>query len=385
MLRAAILGSGAIAAVHADAYLYHAGKCEIRAVCDVFPEKAQALIDNKGLKDAVAYKEIDEVLSRDDIDVVSVCLPPGLHADATIKALKNGKHVLCEKPMATSLEECDRMIKAAEESGKLLTVMANFRFKTPFRKVKQLLDEGIAGKVLHATVNSLWWRGANYYDLWWRGTWKSEAGGCVINHAVHHLDVLQWMLGKPKHVTAVITNIAHDNSECEDLAIAILEYPGMLTQVTASLLEHDEEQEMIFQAEKARISVPWKVAAAKPLPNGFPEENVDVIKAIQDRYDSLPNETLDAHTGQIDDLIAAIEGKEKLLVTGQDGRSALELIMAIYKSGVERKTVSLPLDPGDPFYKQETMLEAVPHFNEKKRSVDNFTPTEITLGRDYGR
>ena len=385
MLRAAILGSGAIAAVHADAYLCHSDKCEVLAVCDVFPEKAQGLIEKKGLKNAAAYKEIDDVISRKDIDLVSVCLPPSLHADATVKALKSGKHVLCEKPMATSLEECDRMIKAAEESGKLLTVMANFRFQSPFRRVKQLLDDGIAGKVLHATVNSLWWRGANYYDLWWRGTWKSEAGGCVINHAVHHLDVLQWMLGKPKNVTAVIANFAHDNSECEDIAIAILEYPGMLAQVTASLLDHDEEQEMVFQAEKARISVPWKIAASKPLPNGFPEENTEVLKAVQARYDSFPGLKLEAHAGQIENLIAAINGEEKLYVTGQDGRGALELIMAIYKSGVERKTVSLPLDPNDPFYKQETMLAAVPHFNEKKRSVDNFVPTEITLGRDYGK
>jgi len=385
MLGIALLGSGAIAAVHADAYLCHAKKCEVRAVCDIFPEKAQALIEKKGLKNAAACKEIDEVLSRKDIDAVSVCLPPGLHAEATIKALMAGKHVLCEKPMATSLEECDRMIKASGESGKLLTIMANFRFQTPFRKVKQLLEEGAAGRVLHATINSLWWRGANYYDLWWRGTWKSEAGGCVINHAVHHLDVLLWMLGRPEKVTAVIRNIAHDNSECEDLAIAILEYPGLLTQVTASLLEYGEEQEMIFQAEKARISVPWKIAAARSLPNGFPEENTETIKAIQARYDSIPALTLEAHAGQIGNLIAAINGEEKLFVTGQDGRSALELIMAIYKSGVERKTVSLPLDSSDPFYNQETMLAAVPHFNEKKRSVDNFTPTEITLGRDYGR
>ena len=385
MLGIAILGSGAIAAVHADAYLQHAGKCEIRAVCDVFPEKAEAMIANKGLKNAKAYKELDEALARKDIDIVSVCLPPGLHAETTIKALKSGKHVLCEKPMATSLEECDRMNKAAEESGKLLTVMANFRFQTPFRKVKQILDEGIAGKVLHATVNSLWWRGASYYDLWWRGTWKSEAGGCVINHAVHHLDVLLWMLGKPKSVTSVITNAAHDNSECEDLAIAILEYPGMLAQVTASLVEHGEEQDMIFQGEKARISVPWKLAACKPLPNAFPETNTEVLKAIQERYDSIPALKQEAHTGQTANLIAAVNGEEKLYVTGYDGRAALELIMSIYKSGTERKTVSLPLDPSDPFYKQETMLAKVPHFNEKKKSVENFVPTNITLGRDYGK
>jgi predicted dehydrogenase len=385
MLGVAIFGSGAIGAVHADAYLCHKSRCEVRAVCDVFPEKAQSLIDAKELKNATAYKEMDEVLARKDIDVVSLCLPPGIHAEAAIKALKAGKHVLCEKPMAASLEECDAMIKAAEESGKLLTVMANYRFQTPFRKVKQLLSEGVAGRVLHATVNSLWWRGANYYDLWWRGTWKSETGGCLMNHAVHHLDTLLWMLGRPDRVTAIIANTAHDNSECEDLAVAILEYPGMLAQATASLVAHDEEQEMIFQAEKARLSIPWKTAASKALPNGFPEEDIEVKTMVQSRYDSLPSLVFEAHTGQTENLLKAINGEEELFVTGQDGRAALELIMAIYKSSVEGKSVSLPLEPSDPFYRQETMLKAVPRFHEKKRSVDNFSSAAITLGRDYGK
>ncbi|MDR2143600.1 MAG: Gfo/Idh/MocA family oxidoreductase [Treponema sp.] len=385
MLGTAIFGSGAIGAVHAGAYLRHKTRCEVRAVCDIFPEKARALIEKKELANAAAYKEMDEVLARKDIDVVSVCLPPGAHAEAAIKALKAGKHVLCEKPMAVSLEECDAMIQAAEESGKLLTVMANLRFETSFRRVKRLLDEGIAGRVLHATVNSLWWRGANYYDLWWRGTWKSEAGGCLINHAVHHLDVLLWMLGRPDRVTSVIANTAHDNSECEDLAVAILEYPGMLAQVTASLLSHDEEQEMIFQAEKARLSIPWKTAASKALPNGFPGENTEVKTMVQSRYDSLPSLVFEAHAGQIENLLKAVNGEEELFVTGRDGRAALELIMAIYKSSVERKSVSLPLETSDPFYRQETMLGAVPRFNEKKRSVDNFAAADITLGRNYGK
>ena len=385
MLGVAILGSGAIARTHVGGYLSYAEQCEIRATCDIFPEKAQALIDEKGLKNAVPYKEIDDVLERKDIDLVSICLPPNIHAEVSIKAMKAGKHVLCEKPMSASLEECDRMIKAAEETGKLLSVVANNRFVTPLRKLKLLIDEGIAGKVLHATVNSLWWRAANYYDLWWRGTWKSETGGCVINHAVHHVDLLLWMLGRPQRVTSVIANVAHDNSECEDLGIAILEYPGLLAQMTASLVAHGQEQEMVFQAEKAKLSAPWNLVSSKPLPNGFPDNDEETLKAIQARYDSLPALTHEAHAGQIGNVLAAIEGKEDLVVTAQDGRSALELIMAMYKSGVERKTVSLPLEPGDPFYAQETMLAAVPRFHEKKRSIDNFASTEITTGRDYSK
>jgi predicted dehydrogenase len=385
MLGIAILGSGAIAAVHADAYLRHKGRCEIRAVCDLYPEKAQALVDARALARAAVYKDIGEALSREDIDAVSVCLPPNVHAKTAIQVLKAGKHVLVEKPMAASLAECDEMITTAEEEGKLLCCVAQNRYKTPNSKVKTLIARSYAGKVLHAAVNSLWWRGSNYYDLWWRGTWDSECGGCVISHAVHQVDLLLWMLGRPQSVTALMKNVAHDNSECEDLGVAILEYPGMLAQLTASLVAHDEEQEMIFQAERGRLSVPWKTAASRAMPNGFPQEAADVKNELQARYDELPDLPLEGHPGQIGNFLAAITGEEPPGVTGSDGRAALELITAIYKSAVERRTVSLPIDPGDEFYRRESMIARMPRFYQKKRVVENFAETKITLGRDVGR
>ena len=141
--------------------------------------------------------------------------------------------------------------------------------------------------MLFATVNSLWWRGENYYDIWWRGTWEKESGGCVTNHAVHHIDLLQWMLGMPQTVDAVIANVGHSNSECEDVATAVLRYPQTMVQLTASLVTHNEAQELIFQGEKASVSVPWQVSAAKALPNGFPEEDTATEQAIQQQYDCL--------------------------------------------------------------------------------------------------
>ncbi|MCL2763613.1 MAG: Gfo/Idh/MocA family oxidoreductase, partial [Treponema sp.] len=171
MIGIGIIGSGAIAQVHADAYLEFPDRCEVRAVCDLFVDKAEALITKKGLKNAKACKELDELVSLSGIDAVSICLPPASHAEAAVKALDAGKHVLVEKPMAPSLAECDAMISAAEKSGKILSPVAQNRFKTPNARVKTMIEEGAAGKVLYAAVNSLWWRGSNYYDIWWRGTW----------------------------------------------------------------------------------------------------------------------------------------------------------------------------------------------------------------------
>ena len=138
----AIIGAGAIAGVHIDAYKTFSKRCEVRAVCDIFVEKAQQLIDYYDLPNAVAVKDFHDILSDDCIDAVSICLPPSLHAPTAVDCLKGGKHVICEKPMAGSLEECDQMIRAAEENGKILSIVTQNRYKTPHMKTKWLLDAG---------------------------------------------------------------------------------------------------------------------------------------------------------------------------------------------------------------------------------------------------
>ena len=92
------------------------------------------------------------------------------------------------------------MLAAAENSGKLLSIVAQNRYKSPLMKLKQVLDSGLIGKIIHAQVDSFWWRGSHYYDLWWRGTWEKEGGGCTMNHAVHHIDLFQWYAGMPSEV-----------------------------------------------------------------------------------------------------------------------------------------------------------------------------------------
>ena len=383
-IKVAILGAGGIAAIHIDGYLQFPELCQITAVCDLFTDKAQKLIDDYKLS-ASAYKTLDEVLDKADVDAVSICLPPETHCDAAVKALSAGRHVLCEKPMAASLEECDQMIAAAKESGKLLSVVCQNRFKTPMQKVKTLIDTEAAGKVLFATVNSLWWRGQNYYDIWWRGTWEKEGGGCVTSHAVHHLDLLQWMIGMPRRVTAVIANVAHGNSECEDVGMAILEYGDKVAQITASVVSHGEEQEIIFQCEKGRLMIPWDPMANKAMPNGFPETDDDALQALKEAYSGLKELAIQDHPAQIHNFLKAIGGEEPLMIDGYEGRKTLELIIAIYQAACTHQPVKLPLDADSPFYRKESMNALMPHFHEKTKSIDNFTTSKITLPRDVGK
>jgi UDP-N-acetyl-2-amino-2-deoxyglucuronate dehydrogenase len=386
MLKVAILGTGAISDSHIQAYLKLKDHCQVVSVVDLFRDKAAEKAAKYGLKAAV-YQDYKELIAKESFDVASICLPPFGHAGPAVDLLKAGKHVLVEKPMATCLQECDQMIAAAASSGKLLSIVAQNRFKTPMMKLKQLLESGLIGRVLHAQADSFWWRGGNYYDLWWRGTWEKEGGGCTMNHAVHHIDIFQWMMGGlPTELQAVTLNLNHENSEVEDFSTAVLTYAdGRVGQLTASLVHHGEEQQIVLQGEHAKVAVPWQVKAGKQKENGFPEDNPVLVAEIQAFFDHLPALPFEGHEAQIANFLEAIEGREKLLVDGHEGRKTLELITAIYQSGRLGQKVKLPLQPSDPFYTREGILKHARHFHEKTRSVENFANNEITLGRNLGK
>ncbi len=384
MIRVAIIGTGNISAAHINAYLAFPERCKIVALVDIYPEKAQAKKEQFGL-DADVYDSHKLLLGSEDIDLVSICTPPFSHAEIAVDFLNDSRHVIVEKPMAASLEECDRMNAAAAKSGTVFSVIAQNRFLNPIMNLKHVLDSGKIGRVLHAQVDSFWWRGHCYYDLWWRGLWSKEGGGCTLNHAVHHIDMLGWMMGLPNKVSALLSNAAHDNAEIEDISIAALQYEkGAVAQVTSSVIHHGEEQQLIFQGENARISAPWKVHASTSLENGFPKKNEELEQELNDLYSTLPQLTHQAHEGQIENVLTAIETGGAPFITGESGRMTIELITAIYKAGFQQKTVELPITKSDPYYTVQGIMENAPHFYEKTNSVINLgSSQEITLGGSY--
>ncbi|MFB9275898.1 Gfo/Idh/MocA family protein [Cohnella cellulosilytica] len=382
MLKVAIIGAGAISSAHIEGYLRFPERCRIVAISDLYVDKALGRIEQYGL-DARAVEDYRELL-REEIDLVSICTPPYTHAALAEEFMEAGSHVLVEKPMASSLEECDRMIEAQRRTGKTMSVVAQNRFRTPMMKLKTVLESGLMGKIGHVQVDSFWWRGHCYYDLWWRGTWEKEGGGPTLNHAVHHIDALLWMMGSPAEVQAFMGNVSHDNAEVEDISVAMLRYgSGSLGQVTSSVVHHGEEQQLIFQGEKARVSVPWKVKASNSRPNGFPEPNRELEERLQTLYDGLPEIEHEGHAGQIDNVLTAIETGAPVLIDGESGRRTLEFITAVYASASTGGLVKLPLDPQNKFYTRAGMQENATHFYEKKTSVDNFAPQEITIGSSY--
>jgi predicted dehydrogenase len=380
MIQVAIIGAGGIADSHIEAYLQFRDRCEIVALVDIYINKAQEKIDKYKLN-AKTYHDHHELLNKEKFDLASICTPPFEHARTTIDLLNAGKNVLCEKPMATCLAECDAMIDAARKNNQMLAIVAQNRFRTPMMKLKKLLELGVAGKIVHAQVDSFWWRGSNYYDLWWRGTWEKEGGGCTLNHAVHQIDLFHWMMGMPQSLQSVVANAAHDNSEVEDFSTTVMFYPDhKIGQLNASLLHHGEPQQFVAQGECATIGVPWRVRAMSQRENGFPQDNPELEKEIQARFDQLPELEHELHTGQIENVLDALEGKAQLLIDGAQGRNTIELVTAIYASGFTGQRVALPLTPDNPFYTREGILQNAMRFHQKTKSVENFADSTITVG-----
>lgn len=384
MIYAAIVGIGNIAPKHIEGLLAFPERCKIRALCDIYPEKAEAAKRKYGL-DCSVYSSCAQMLEKEpQIDLVHVCTPPSAHAEVAIRAMEAGKHVLVEKPMAPSLKECDAMLEAERRNRVTMGCIAQNRFRNSIYKLKKIADSRLAGRICCAQVNSLWWRGHSYYDLWWRGTWEKEGGGPTLNHAVHHIDMLNWIQGRlPQEVTALLANVMHDNSEVEDLSFAALKYEdGSVAEVVSSVVHHGEEQGIVLQCERAKLAAPWSCRGELSQENGFPLEghNRELEEELCRAYQAIPDLQYEGHTGEIENVLTALEQGERPLITGEDGRRTVELITAIYKAGFQKRTVELPIGREDAYYTVEGIQKNAVHFYEKTGHVENFAAAEISTG-----
>jgi len=371
-----IVGAGAIAPAHIEGFLQFPERAEIRVIANPTVSRARKLVEKYRLN-AVATASFEEELSS--VDVLSICSPPSSHREIAVRALDEGKHVLLEKPMAMSLEECDAIMEAAERGGGKLSIVAQSRFISSIYNAMKIVRSGAYGKLLFAQINSFWWRGQNYYDLYWRGVWENEGGGCTLNHGVHHIDLLLWAKGLPKTVHTLMGNVQHENSEEEDLSMSSLLYSdGTMAQINTSLIHHGEEQILDFQTERAGISLPFAVHANVARSNGFPSEEIETVREIQEEYEKLPLLPYEQHTGQINDFLHSIETGESPLIDGTEGRRTIELITAMYKSAFTGGRVDLPLAKDDPHYIFTGRIAEAVRFNTKKRSVDSFGDNAIT-------
>lgn len=219
LLNFAIVGCGRIGCRHAG-HIKNNGK--LVAVCDIDFEKAEKLGAEYG---ASPYESIETMLSNEsNIDLVAVCTPNGLHAEHSIKALKSGYHVLCEKPMATSVYDCGEMIKAAENANKRLMIVKQNRYNPPVEAIKKLIDRGDLGKIYSVQLSCFWNRNPDYYKNSWKGSLDLD-GGTLYTQFSHFIDLLYWMIGDVKNVEAFGGNFNHQNiAEFDDNGVIALEF-----------------------------------------------------------------------------------------------------------------------------------------------------------------
>jgi predicted dehydrogenase len=252
-IKFAIIGCGRIAQRHAE-HIKNNGV--LVAVCDIIRERADALAQQY---EAKAFYSVDDFISAHfDIDVVAICSPNGLHAAHSIAALKAGYHVLCEKPLGLSLQECGDMIKTAEQMNKRLFAIKQNRFNPPVAAVKKIIDEGRLGKIFDVQLSCFWNRNEDYYKNSWKGT-KTLDGGTLFTQFSHFIDLLYWMLGDVKEVKAFMGNYNHEGIiEFEDTGVVILKFHngaiGTINYTVNSFAKNMEGSLTLF-GEKGTVKI----------------------------------------------------------------------------------------------------------------------------------
>ncbi|RNC63048.1 MAG: scyllo-inositol 2-dehydrogenase (NAD(+)) [Candidatus Dichloromethanomonas elyunquensis] len=323
-----VIGCGRIAPKHTES-IAAIPDAELVAVCDIIPEKAQ---DFASKYNAQPYLDYQELLKREDIDIVTIATPSGCHAEIGIAAAKAGKHVMVEKPMSMTLQEADLLIKTCREWGVKLGVIHQNRFNQSVKLLRAALEAGRFGKLTHGQASVRWNRNQEYYtQAPWRGT-KLQDGGVLMNQSIHNIDLLQWMLGPVDSVYGY-TATALRKIEMEDVAGAVLRFKngaiGLIEAATTIYPKNIEETLNIF-GETGSVII-GGIAVNRVEVWEFPESEEEKNRIFGAQENDPPNIYGYGHRGIIEDMIQAVKTDRLPAVPGEEGRKALEIILAIYQ------------------------------------------------------
>lgn len=343
MINFAIVGCGRIAKRHSELLgLSQIDGARLVAVCDVVLERAKEFGERFNVP---YYQSIETMLSKADIDVVSVLTPSGMHAEHVIKIANLKKHVVVEKPMALTLTDASAMINACDENGVRLFVVKQNRFNVPVVKAREAFDAGRFGKLVLGTVRVRWCRDQSYYDQdSWRGTWAYD-GGVLANQASHHIDMLTWFMGDVESVHARGTT-ALVNIEAEDTAVATLKFRnGALGIIEATAATRPKDIEGSISILGAGGSVEIAGFAVNKIRTWQFGDSNDSDAEVMEKYSvNPPNVYGFGHQAYYEHVVDCLSNDKTALVDGHEGRQSLELIMALYESIASKQEVSLPLE-----------------------------------------
>ncbi|RNC92267.1 MAG: gfo/Idh/MocA family oxidoreductase [Allomuricauda sp.] len=329
-----IVGCGRIGQRHAG-HIKNIGN--LIAVCDIDEDKVNLLADSD---EVTPYMSIDKMLEEEkELDLVAICTPNGLHAEHSIKALKSGFHVLCEKPMATSVYDCGEMIKAAESANKRLMIVKQNRFNPPVEAVKKIIDQGKLGRIFSVQLNCFWNRNPDYYHNSWKGSLELD-GGTLYTQFSHFIDLLYWMIGDIKNVEVFGGNFNHQGiADFDDNgAIALEFYNGAIGTInyTVNSFGKNMEGSLTIFGEKGTVKIGGQYLneleyqnieglEIKDLPKGNTANNYGQYQGSMSNHDKVYENVLEVLTN--DGVISA---------NGFEGLKTVEIIDKIYSKMEDR-------------------------------------------------
>jgi len=294
----------------------------------------------------------DEVLKIKEIDIIDICLPPHLHFSACKKSLKAGKHVICEKPLVSNLKEIDELEEISKETGRIIFPVFQYRYGLGFSKIKALIQSGLTGKPLVASLETHWNRGKDYYSKPWRGTWKGEQGGAILSHSIHIHDLISMIFGSVSNVFAKLSTRVND-IEVEDCAALTIEMDnGSLVTSSITLGAANDTSRLRFCFDGLTVESAaspdkpynpaddeWKFIAREPLTQNQVNEIISKVNKPKSWYAGLFNE-----------IANKLDGKNSDEVKLSDARKSVEFVTAVYDSSRQGKDISLPISKNNPLY-----------------------------------
>ena len=334
-MKVAVIGCGNVSVMHFNA-LKEIPDTEIVAVADIKPERADKKAEEYGAR---AYYDFDTLLENEELDCVHICTPHYLHTPMAVKALKKGINVLLEKPCSVSIKEIEELRAAEKESGKQLGICFQNRYNDCVQEAKRIIDSGEMGEVKAVRAFVTWMRDREYYSDDWHGTLDKECGGVMINQSIHTMDLLQYLGGKCKKVTAHISTDKFGGFiEVEDTANVLLELENGATAVFYATLAFSENSDVLielsFENKKLRIE-------GEKL---YSIESDGKITEITSKNDAVYHGQRywgSGHSALINDYYHCLKSGDKFKIDAVEGGRAAMIVASCYESSKSGKPIEI--------------------------------------------
>ncbi len=329
-LKIAVIGCGNISVMHLDSIAAFKD-VELVAVCDIKKERALEASQKYGGK---VYTDYLEMLEKEKLDVVHICLPHYLHVPTSIDAFKRGVNVLSEKPMSIKYEDAEFAVETAEKCSVKYGVIFQCRYNAPSVLVKKRIEDGKLGAVKCGRTTLTWYRSDNYYEASdWKGTWEKEGGGVIIDQAIHSLDLANWMINStPVEIQSALYNRNHKIMVVEDTAEGLIKYENGVVLSFYAMNNYliDEPIEIRLLCENGKATFSYDKAVIEY--NDGTVENAENNPDVMFKYSGGKEYWGFQHAVQIRQFYNAILGKEELEISGREALKIQNIICEIYKN-----------------------------------------------------